>query len=182
MSNVQSFASRLQIVYGPAPVEPALPDFEQGYEEGREEGLQTVLAEAYAEQERQAQVFSDAITSLSEECRARHEEWLKSLEPALAGLSTAIAGKIVGAEIKTDPSLINAWVEQALKEVMQSSAVRIRVNAPTMPEVHSAEHTIELVRDPSMPMGCVIETEAGMIDARVDSMLAEALTALREAA
>lgn len=40
----------------------------------------------------------------------------------------------------------------------------------------------EIINDPSITVGCVIETEHGMIDARIDSMLAEALAAIREAA
>lgn len=183
MSNLQSFASRLQVVYGAAP-EPTvgMETFDRGYEEGREEGLQVALEEARQERAERQREFATFLDDFASECRSRQDAWLVGQEPAVARLAVAIAAKIVGREVETNPDLIHGWVSKAMAEVVQASELKIRFNAPTAPEVSSAEHTIEIVRDPSIPLGCAIETPAGLIDARLDSMLAEALTALREAA
>lgn len=183
MSNLQSFASRLQVVYGGAP-EPSVSTetFERGYEEGREEGLRIALEEARDERAERQATFEQMLAGIVDECRTKHEAWLAEQEPAVARLAVAIAAKIVGSEIRTQPELIHGWVSKAMAEVVQATELKIRYNAPIEPEVTSAEHTIEIVRDPSIPLGCAIETPAGLIDARLDSMLAEAMTALREAA
>jgi flagellar biosynthesis/type III secretory pathway protein FliH len=180
LSSVQSLSSRLQVVYGSAPASEAAtsPSFDEGYEAGRAEGLAEALRLSELQRLDQDIKFQEHLASLSLNIDARHSEWLASLEPALCGLAVAIAAKVIGQEVQQDPSVIESWVRQALAEVTSDCKATLRVS----PSWAASCDGLDLVVDPTMSLGCVLETENGMIDARVDSMLAEALAALREAA
>jgi flagellar biosynthesis/type III secretory pathway protein FliH len=178
LSNVQSFASRLHVVYGSAPEPAPVDEVARGYADGLAQAIDEARATRAAEQA----LFAKRIEALASEARQTHAEWLKSLEAPLAGLATVIAAKVIGAEVSSER--VQAWVEGALKEVTNATHCRIRINLAgrdlTVRPVDGMP--VEIVDDPSLPLGCVIETDSGTIDARVDTMLAEALEAIREAA
>lgn len=187
MSNVQSFASRLHVVYGSTPEPTPVPEMEQGYEDG----LAQALEEARAARALEQTLFEERLEAISIEVREAHAAWLKSLEAPLAGLATAIAAKVIGTEVGCDRDLkgapsggMQSWVNQALQEISHATHCRIRINlAGRKLHVQPVDGLpVEIVDDPSLPLGCVIETDSGTIDARVDTMLAEALEAIREAA
>ncbi len=180
LSNIQSFASRLQVVYGAAPTpEPTTSiSFDEGYEAGRADGLAEAFRLGEIQRQEQDVKFQEHLVSLSSDIDARHSEWLASLEPALCGLSVAIAAKVIGQEVRQDASMIESWVRRALAEVTSDCKATLRVSPSWAPSCDG----LDVVVDSTMSLGCVLETENGMIDARVDSMLAEALAVLREAA
>jgi len=179
------------MVYGTPPPPPEAsepsPSFDEGFEAGFDAGHAEALAALEAEREALRTVLQASLDELANSCRTRQEEWLASMEQPLAGLAAVIAAKIIGQEISTSPEVMESWVRQALAEVTGEVRATIRVQ-PLTEEVRgcivprSATQAIEVTADPSISAGCVIETEHGMIDARIDSMLAEALAAIREAA
>lgn len=206
MSSVQSLASRLQVVQSdsvPIVVPDSEEEFARGYEEGRAEGLAEALREAELQRAAEEAAFRSHLDSVSESMKTRHAEWLASLEPSLAGLAVAIAAKVIGAEVSSNPEAVGSWIRQALAEVTSDCKASLRVSprwvedskvnvspsetaaegeAGDKPPRATGAWGADVLSDVSMPYGCVIETENGMIDARIDSMLSEALAVLREAA
>ena len=104
-------------------------------------------------------------------------------EQELVKLSLAIAGKIVRREIKLDPDIVSTLVRVCLEKVSQASAATIRLNPDDYRHLAAAQAEgtnggfgagVVLVEDVKIePGGCIVETDAGDVDARIDVQLQE---------
>lgn len=137
----------------------------RGYEEGRQKGA-SELSEVVAKAARRfQQIEAQAI-------------------PQLRDLALGIARKVLGKELETHPELIVDIIKQALVEkARQRREIFLRVNPDDLAAIreHKAEllevlsrcKEIGLREDPEIARyGVVIETEAGMIDAQLETQLA----------
>ncbi len=164
---------------------------------GFEEGLARGFAEGEAQAWRQfeeahraaIEAFVEELGVRAERLNAAFREWCVELEGPLAELGAVIAARIVAHELETRPDTVLDIAKQALAEVTHAKEARIRVN-PFDSEVLNAHKTsllaasgglrkVEIVDDRTIQGGCVVETEGGSIDARVESMLEQARHALR---
>ena len=120
--------------------------------------------------------YLDAIAGVS----ARLDEFYQKAEPELVKLATGVARKIVSAELASQPSTIVQMVRQALTGVRQARRVVI-LSHPSHIEA-LREHTreldlsstceIQVMADASLtPGSCRIETELGLVDARLETQL-----------
>jgi len=136
-----------------------------GYQEGREQGA-TELAEIVAgASQRLSQIEAQAVPQLKE-------------------LAVTIARKILGKELEFHPDGVVDIVKQALGEkARQRREIFLRVNPedmtaireskPDLLEVLSRCKEIGIREDPDVErFGVVIETDAGMIDAQLETQLA----------
>lgn len=138
--------------------------YQEGYQEGRNAGA-TELAEIVAQSsQRLAQIEAQA-------------------EPQLKTLALAIAKKIIGKELEFHPEAVVDIIKQALSEkARQRREIVLRVNPEDMSFVR--EHKAELLEvlsrckeigireDPDVSRhGVVIETDAGLIDAQLETQL-----------
>jgi flagellar biosynthesis/type III secretory pathway protein FliH len=105
-------------------------------------------------------------------------------------LALAIARKVLGRELKLDRSAVVEIAAQALAEVRDRREVVLRVNPGDAAELRSQRTRLqellprapwlELREDEAVaPGGVVVETEAGVVDARLESQLAALERALR---
>jgi type III secretion protein L len=104
--------------------------------------------------------------------------------PQLKDLAVAIARKIIGRELEFHPEGVVDIVKQALTEkarlrreiflrVNPEDMDLIRSSKPQLIEVLSRCKEIGLREDPDVARyGVIIETDAGMIDAQLDTQLA----------
>ena len=112
----------------------------------------------------------------------RGEELVKSWEETMLRLSIRVAEKIIGEQLKLHPETIAAIVREALTGVRpgkhlviqvneaEAQAVRARVSA--LKESLSTSSEIEIVASASVsPGGCVIESELGIVDARLETQM-----------
>ena len=112
----------------------------------------------------------------------RGEELAKGWEETMLRLSVRVAEKIIGEELKLHPATIVAIVREALTGVRpgkhlviqvneaEAQAVRARVSA--LKESLSTSSEIEIVASASVsPGGCVIESELGIVDARLETQM-----------
>jgi type III secretion protein L len=135
---------------------------EAAYEEGREAALSEF-----------AQLLLDA--------RERRDAAVSSAERDVLTLAVKLAEKIIGREIERDPAALADIVAAALRHARQSEALTVRVNPADLPavEAHRARldpagraRFLDLVADPRVgPGGCVIESESGTVDARLETQL-----------
>ena len=145
---------------------------EEGLQMGREEGVAQLVANAVQANER--------IAALENEVR-----------PQIVTLAMAIARRIVGRELEFQPEAVVHIVKQALGEkarqrreitlrVNPSDAQIIRANRAALVEMLSRTKEVAIQEDPNVaPHGVVIETEAGTIDAQLETQLATMERALR---
>lgn len=106
---------------------------------------------------------------------------LKEVEVDIVRLSIKIAEKIVGHEIeKNDETLIDI-INTAIRNVRQSQTLTIRVNPIDMlaidyhrdkVDANRRAQLVDFVADPQIASGgCLIESEAGKVDAQLETQL-----------
>ncbi|MCW5941856.1 MAG: hypothetical protein KIS66_06475 [Fimbriimonadaceae bacterium] len=173
----------------------------QGYETGHQEGYALGYREGYHEartkalaeiEERERAAELDYVAALNEEsailqrCAA---EWFAKAEASLANLAIVIAQRIVCHELEARPETLFHIAKAALAEATASTRVRIRANPFHMDILRTRKdrllalqpqlRDIELVDDHSILGGCVVESDSGVIDARIETQLENLLRAAR---
>lgn len=135
-----------------------------------------VLDEAYREgTERALTEFEKHLLDIRE-IRANV---LLNAERDLLTLSVRIAEKILGKELTSNKKAVADIVSTALRNARQREKVTVFVNPSDLATVTSEGEKfssnekirlLDFVADPSVPVGgCVIETEVGKIDARLET-------------
>lgn len=135
-----------------------------------------VLDEAYREgTERSLAEFEKHLI----EIREIRSNVLRDAERDLLTLAVRIAEKILGNELTSNKKTITDIVSTALRNARQQEKVTVFVNPSDLGTVttevekfSSAQkiRVLDFVADPSVPAGgCVIETEVGKIDARLET-------------
>ena len=112
----------------------------------------------------------------------RAEELAKSWEQQMLRLAIRIAKKIIGEELKLRPDAIVDIVREALKGARPGKLLTIQVNEADAPQVrdhidrirdHAAIRSeIDIVTSAQAQAGgCILESELGIIDARLETQL-----------
>lgn len=148
--------------------------YHQGFKKGETDGYQQVESQL----QNLMSSLSEALTKVEEAnksiCRAAEEESVN--------LAIAIAEKILQSEIQTNKEALRNIVTAALKKVMDHKQIKIRCSKqdcetlkehiPELLKINDHFETIKLEEDVMIEMGgCVVETEFGDIDARIDKQL-----------
>ena len=163
--------------------------FERGWNAGRDEGLAEGLKAGeeatVAKIEEMSRHYGDSLAEiavLKDALRAQVEE-------EVVRLAIAVARKVVHREINIDQTVIHALVRVALGRVSGKSAVVVHLN-PTDREYMMRAHE-ELMREEGREItfesnstigrgGCVIQSETGDIDARIEEEFREVESAFFE--
>lgn len=121
------------------------------------------------------------LTALLAEARGRRDGALVEVERDVLRLSVRIAEKIIGREIRDDPGTLADIVATALRHARQHQTLVVRVNPADLPIVEARSEQfdagrharfIDFVPDPHVASGgCVIESEAGTVDATLETQL-----------
>ena len=184
----QAHAEAWNEAYAKALEEGRADGLQKGYEEGFSQGRKEAMALKSAELTR----LTDDLNRLSGKVEAALAKWYADAEPQLAKLSMLIATRIVAKELSVSNDSILAMTREALAEVTHAEEARIKVNpidadvleehradlmsiAPSLKQMH-------IVEDRHIPGGCVIETDGGVIESRLDAKLKEIWADLRRAA
>jgi len=112
----------------------------------------------------------------------RADKLAKSWEETMLRLSVRVAEKIIGEQLRLHPETIVEIVRQVLKgarpgkrlviQVNEAEAQRVRDRIHCLTEFLGVNSEIEIAASASVPCGgCVIESELGIIDARLETQL-----------
>ena len=153
----------------------------QAWEEGQREGFAAGKMEA-------AQLIT-VLQNVVDEAMAAREEFIAVTTPQLLNLAVQIAEKIIRREVERDSTVVQRIAEDALRHAVDKHHLRIRVNPEDLetlqavaPELQAALDDIrefEIVPDRRSGDrrmargGCLVETESGTIDARIETQLEE---------
>ena len=119
----------------------------------------------------------------------RVDELTQNWEDTMLQLSVHIAQKIIGEELRLHPDTIISIIREAMKstrtgkrlsiQVNDAEAVYVRSRAEQLKQFLGSIGEIEIVPSAGVtPGGCVIESELGIIDARLETQLKFLLDAL----
>jgi type III secretion protein L len=133
----------------------------RGFEKGFDEGLKS---------------FSKHIMALDQELKELKVEIQKKMLP----LTLSAARKIIGEELRMHPDRIVDIVLTSLKPVTQHKKITIYVNKADLEMLEKERPKIKQIfehlqslsiqeRDDIEPGGCIIETEAGIINAQLEN-------------
>jgi flagellar assembly protein FliH len=157
----------------------------EAYADGRELGHRDGVAIARAELADELALLQRALG----ESKVIRDRLLWAAEHEIIELVLAAARTVVGEHARLDPALTVDVVERALQRAGSQNVVSIRVHpdrresvAARIAELRSTPVEFEVRGDGSVEVGgCVIDTRAGQIDARLDVQLDEVARALRKA-
>jgi flagellar assembly protein FliH len=166
------------------PAEPFKPEvdnklieksaFENGFRQGEQSGM------AMAEQKMEAIMKRHAETIL--EIGRMKSSLYAQVELEVAKLAIEVAKKIIYREIQVDPNIIQTLIRVTLANVAAKNPVTVRVNpidfnyiSERQAEQSQTEaRNISIVPDKSIERGgCLVETDCGDIDARLEEKFRE---------
>jgi flagellar assembly protein FliH len=154
------------------------------YDEGRMAGYRDGVALARGE-------LADALAHVQRagaQAKTVRDELMRGMEREIIELVVDAAGHVLGEQVQIDPSIAAATVQRALERAGSQNVVGIRVNpgdlqvvSVSLGERHGDAAPFEVRGDNSVSVGgCIIDTAAGEIDARLDVQLSEVARVLRE--
>jgi len=156
--------------------------FQDGYREGYREGLESGLKDA----EKYLEEAKKALGAAKESFEAILEE----REPELLALSLEVAKRIVGDALREDPELILGMLRRGIEALGDEREYSIRVDPHLVAFLAGQKEelvkqynakSLEIMGDPSVGEGLIIETPHGTVDARVLSQIENIASAIKEA-
>ncbi|MDO3410702.1 FliH/SctL family protein [Saccharibacillus sp. CPCC 101409] len=152
----------------------------QGFREGYEEGRIQAEAELAVKIEQTAE---EAGTLIQEATRSK-EDIIQEAEPFLVDLSLAIAEKIVDRKLAEDEALALELIRKTLARKREQGTIALCIAPSQYALVNSAREELAMSIDSQAELqilpdatvkdrGCVIRSNFGSVDARIDTQLAE---------
>lgn len=147
-----------------------------------------VLAQAAEEGRREGLARAAAVLVSS---AAERDRRLAALPREVAALALEVARAVLGRELAERAEAVAELAARAVSAARERREVTLRVSPADAPAVRAAEGALAAIllraplavrEDPDVaPGGVVVETEAGRIDARIETQLAHLARALEEA-
>ncbi len=159
---------------------------EQAYQKGFAEGKAQGLSDGeLAGLERGTEKIAPLISSLKEaliQLSAIREETFDKIENEVVQLAIAIARKVICREVSIDKETVVCVAREALTKVDDPGKIKIKMNPSDLQFINETKYQLSnLVADVNKVTfegeesiqsgGCVIETELGEIDARIEKQL-----------
>jgi len=145
----------------------------------REAQFEAENLKAAAYREGTENALTEFERNLVESREIRERVW-RETEKDLLRLAVRLAERIVGGEIEKDDKTIIEIISTALQNARQQEKLTVRVNPKDLPAIEKEAENfpagrirfIDFVADPRVPSaGCLIESEVGTIDARLETQL-----------
>ncbi|WP_230467119.1 FliH/SctL family protein [Lujinxingia vulgaris] len=135
---------------------------------------------ARALEEGQRQATEETLDALGK-ARAEYDLLLKRAEPDMVRLAFQIASRLIGESLEMAPERVEQMVARSLELVRGKRQVLLRVHPDDLATLRAAEARLSYVvggapvhlqADEEVARGgCLIETESGQIDARLQTQL-----------
>jgi len=163
---------------------------EVGYRTGFAEGYEAGLAAGRAEIEAERAQYRADLESLVERIEAERRRIWEEAEPQIVAFVLEIAQRVIKEEAEVNRNVALSVLRNALRRVVDTENVRIRLNLDDLETVRASREELmalvdgirhlEIVEDRRVgPGGCVIDTNAGTIDARLETQFAEIETMIK---
>ncbi len=163
--------------------------WQEGHHEGKIAARLAVEAEVRAEWDARKSALREEMDQLAGQIAAAREQLWQKQESEMLALTLAIARQVVKTEVQQNPDVIRQVISNAIRRVTDKENLRIRVSIADAPcvkemrddllEVIDGLRHLEIIDDRRVGEGgCVIETNAGTIDAKIETQLGEVARAL----
>lgn len=163
-----------------------------GLEVGLENGITQVRQELEATHQEQIAAFAQDLQATLTTTKAGIEQWYIEAEKRLAALAIEIAQRAIGQELSLNSEAVVGIAQQVLKEVTTGNHIRLRVNPVQSATLDSRREEIlqsishirdiEIISDPTIQNGVIVESESGVVDGRIESYLGRLVEHISEEA
>jgi flagellar assembly protein FliH len=158
----------------------------QSYQEGFNEGLEKGLSEGEtAGSERAAQKLEPVLDSLQQvlqQLKNLRQDTYQRLEKEVVDLALAIARKVICREIEVDKEVVVGVAREALAKIEDPGKITIKLNPSDLKFINETKYqlsemignidNVKLESEGSIQRGgCLVETDLGEIDARIEHQL-----------
>jgi flagellar assembly protein FliH len=151
---------------------------EQAYRKGFDEGQKAALESQREQVESAVKGLEQAVVHIQN----MRNEIYHTLEREVVELALAIARKVVCQEVKTNKDVVVCVAKEALSRVEAPGIIKIRINPADFQFIQETKNQISTLlehvdkvtfeaEDSISSGGCVIETNLGEIDARIEKQL-----------
>lgn len=161
-------------VAGAAVRQRAQEEVDAAVEVGRQQGYQAGLSQAQNEM----MAMLELVRSVGADAKQLRDAIYANSEEQLLRLVAAAAQRVIGEVVAEHPDAVLRGVEEALRRGGDQRILRVRVH-PESREIVEArygpeERDWELRSDGAIALGgCIVDTEAGVIDASIEGQIAE---------
>ena len=160
---------------------------EEARERGHQAGFETGHSQALANLQPAVAALAEAL----EQAAAEQQRFLEQAERAAVELALQLAAKIVDGAVAVRPEQVLAVVSGGLRRTTARDALVLEVNPDDFELVRDAAeaiavriggiHRLDVIAERRVGRGgCVIRTEQGEVDARLEQQLARAGEIVRE--
>jgi flagellar assembly protein FliH len=166
--------------------------FEDGLNAGRREGIIEGRMLALQEGRQQIQLFMQDLEKVGDSFHNAVQDWFLKMEEELSGLAIEIARKVVATELTTNSEVALAIARECITEINHAHSARVLVNLAGFAQLQGREaelmafaktlKSLEIVADPSLPDGVIVESEGGRIDGTIDTKVKNLTEAWEKAA
>jgi flagellar assembly protein FliH len=140
-----------------------------------------VRQESEASHQEAIAAFAQDLNATLERAQQGVDQWYSEAEQKLAVLAIEIAQRAISQELSINQEAVLQIAKQVLNEVTTGNHVRLRVN-PIQTAIldsrreeilQSISHlrNIEIIADPNISDGLIVESDNGVIDARIETYL-----------
>jgi flagellar assembly protein FliH len=161
---------------------------EEAYRNGYSDGLQMGLAKGREESTKICAQFRQ----LMDDIRSQREDIFRQAELEIVELAYAIARKVISVHAEKKPEILLDSARRAAKLLKDRSNLVLRVaseqesfikeNLEELYRIDDAIRRISIETDRRVkPGGCILETESGNVDARIETELRNIEDSLRKA-
>ncbi len=158
--------------------------FHKGFEEGLKRGAAEGHAQAKKGMDGRLQSLHKQVLTALNQVEASRADLFRQAERAILELVNRFARKVVHVESCINPAVLEGVAKNALRFVEESQRIVIRVHPdqaqkvknelPLWMPVNQALKHISVEEDARIqPGGCLVDTETGQIDARLETMMDE---------
>ncbi|HLP18067.1 MAG TPA: FliH/SctL family protein [Bacteroidota bacterium] len=160
--------------------------YQQGFMNGKSEGIGESAAEAEAYKADLAGRADELMGSIGEQ----HAQLREIVEETVVRLSLEIASRLIKREIELSSPVVGQ-IREAIKRILGVEKVKIKINRADeelvrsqKTELHQAADSVkEFVLDMDDKIsagGCILESELGNVDARLETQMKQIELALRD--
>ncbi len=161
------------------PLEEVQIQVQQAYEKGFKDG-QEVTRDLFSDEFLRHQGWVKRFDELSNKLRASYTNELKKVEDLIITLGMMAAKHILEAEVTHNSDIVIGQVRKAIYEAENDTIFKIMINPENIEILenvkssllNSGSSRIEIVADSLVEAGgCVLDTSAGIIDAKITTQL-----------
>jgi len=158
-------------------------------QEARSQGHDSGYREGIAKAETEMEEMLTTMRGLIDMARVERHKIVEGAEPEIVRLAMGIAEKILHKSVEMDRDVVVAITKAAIAELVDRESITVRVNPidlermkqhrDSMLALGETKH-MRVIEDQRVdPGGVVVETEAGSLDAKIETQVEEAKRVLR---